>query len=102
MWIHFQRIHRECGHPAKGTCGPADRIELCYLGATGQLYCKPSTPLLQEEVEYVDRDYCDTCIIKSIMVMKAKGITDLDTVARSSGGLDLLRLLRENMNDLWD
>lgn len=98
MCIYYQRIHRGCGYPAKGTCSPADRVELCHIGITGELYCKPGTPLLQEEVEYVSRDYYDTCIISSIMVMKVKGITDLDTVARSmSVGInDLMRA-----NPLW-
>lgn len=94
MCIRYRQAHPGCGHVVRVTAGPEDRWERCIAALPDWLVC-PLGPMRQHDTEYVDRDYCDTCIIKSIMLLKAKGVTDLGACA-SSMGVSINDLMRED------
>lgn len=71
-----------------------ERWERCIAALPNRLVCPPG-PMRQHGTEYVERDYCDACIIKSIMPLKANGMTDLGACA-SSMGVGINDLMREN------
>lgn len=104
MCIRYRRIHPSCGHPARGTSGPEAHTEMCqdalntrpsYTHAgPARIPCRPGRGL-EHDVEYVDRGYCDNCIITGIAITKAKGLTDIDVYARSMG-VSINDLMRAN------
>lgn len=89
MCIISRTVYPSCGHQAPGT-----RAETYFCENAGPRYerCLRDAGLEHHTV-YMDRGYCDECIMAGIEVAKAKGL-DMDLYARRMGAR-----LSDLMND---